>query len=167
MKIIIDTREQQPWWFRREVDRGDCQICQGCLTTGDYSVDEMRELVAIERKSISDLWSCVGGGRDRFRNQFERLAEIRWSCLIVEGSLTEVARYESPSGNTRKLQASHVIGTITSWSLRHSVPVWYGGTIRESERLGFLWLRAAWREWISETAPPPETEIAPTTNASL
>ena len=52
--IIIDTREQIPWEFR------DLPTEPGTLDTGDYSVSGLEHLIAVERKSLDDLWPASG-----------------------------------------------------------------------------------------------------------
>lgn len=61
MVILVDTREQRPLSF------GDLPTRRATLVTGDYSViangRDLRDVVVIERKSVSDLLGCIGGQR--------------------------------------------------------------------------------------------------------
>lgn len=147
LEIIVDTREQRPWTWRPEIAAGEVSLHHEALETGDYSLVGMKELVTIERKSLADLWGCVGGHRERFKKQFERLQHIRWPALVVEGSLYQIGGHRSRahSCDNRKVLSSHVIGTLTSWGLRYNVQIWLAGSPRESERLAFYWLRNARR----------------------
>jgi len=45
----------------------------GTLATGDYSIAELESVVAIERKSQADMLSCIGGERERFEREVQRL----------------------------------------------------------------------------------------------
>ena len=48
--IIIDTREQQPWSFE------DYVVANKKLDTGDYSIEGLQDVFAIERKkSINEI----------------------------------------------------------------------------------------------------------------
>ena len=50
LKIIVDTREQQPWSF----DFNEIAVAK--LDTGDYSVAGLEEVLCIERKkSVSEI----------------------------------------------------------------------------------------------------------------
>jgi len=49
MKIIQDTREQKGWDFSSY----NCSVVTGSLMTGDYTLQGLENLVAIERKSKS------------------------------------------------------------------------------------------------------------------
>src|SRR5271167_3689962 len=86
--ILIDSREQCPLAFRGVETR------DATLKTGDYSCEaagvDMRDSCAIERKSVDDLLSCIGGQRERFERELERLAQIKFRALVIEGTLTEV-----------------------------------------------------------------------------
>ena len=147
LSIIIDTREQQPWTFAAEVARGEAEVSTKCLSVGDYSLGApgMTEMVAVERKSVADLWGCCGKGRRRFRAQMVRLAALRWPLLIVEGTLLDIARHPVRGGYRRKLTAAAVIGTISGWSMELGVPWLPAGSVRQAERMCFLHLRHAAR----------------------
>ena len=64
---VVDSREQLP------LDLEPLQSVRGTLTTGDYSVAGMESIVAIERKSLGDLLSCIGKERERFDKEVMRL----------------------------------------------------------------------------------------------
>ena len=64
---IIDSREQLP------LDLAPLQTVPGTLTTGDYSVKGLESIVAIERKSLSDLLSCIGTSRERFDKEIHAI----------------------------------------------------------------------------------------------
>src|SRR5271155_38776 len=87
--ILIDTREQAPLAF------GDIATERATLVTGDYSVVadgvDLRGVVAIERKSVSDLLGCIGGQRERFERELQRLAQLRFRALVIEATFSEVA----------------------------------------------------------------------------
>jgi len=147
LSIIIDTREQQPWTFAAEVARGEAEVSTKCLSVGDYSLGApgMTEMVAVERKSVADLWGCCGKGRRRFRAQLERLAAIRWPLIIIEGTLEQIVAHPVRGGYRRKLTAAAVIGTISGWSAELGVPWVPAGGVRLAERLAFIHLRHAQR----------------------
>jgi len=145
LQILIDTREQQPWTFAAEVARGEAEVSTKCLKTGDYALRGMTEMVAVERKSVADLWGCCGKGRRRFRAQMERLAALRWPLLIVEGTVADIAGHPVRGGYRRKMTASVVVNTMHSWSMELGVPWVPAGGVRLAERLAFIHLRHAQR----------------------
>lgn len=149
LEIIVDSRESLPWQWQPEVAAGEVVLVRAALKTGDYApaAPALRELCAIERKSLQDLAGCVGGGRDRFRAQFERLARLRWPLIIVEASIAGIAKYRSRAHacDRRQILPAHIIGTMMSWSLELGVPWLPGGSVRQCERLALRHLRAAAR----------------------
>ena len=64
---VVDTREQCP------LDLSPLTTVVGTLATGDYSVKGLVDVVAIERKSLSDLLGCIGQSRERFDKEIMRL----------------------------------------------------------------------------------------------
>lgn len=115
--IVIDTREQLPWEFRSPAETMT-------LKSGDYSLLEMEtgrpleDLVAIERKSLSDFLGSITSGRERFEKEMQRLHEgCEWPWLIVESTLTQIAAGEYRSNVSPKT----VFGTIESWMSKYRV----------------------------------------------
>src|SRR6266851_1529925 len=92
--ILCDTREQLPLMlpnFRRAT-----------LVTGDYSVEGYEELIAVERKTLEDLYGCFGQSRERFVRELDRLAAYRYPAIVIEASLAQVvagARYSQVQRN--------------------------------------------------------------------
>jgi hypothetical protein len=71
--ITIDTREQKP------LKLNNCDVFTEKLEFGDYSCDA---LLAIERKSLSDLVSTLSSGFERFNREIER-AKIAGGYIVV------------------------------------------------------------------------------------
>jgi hypothetical protein len=110
---LIDTRERSPFDFSRFPNWIKEEKRQK-LKVGDYSVEGMENLLALERKSLSDLMSTLMQHRPRFFKMCEQLAEYRWRALIVEDS------YEDSSRHTTK----HTIPWLTPTPLRAPSTPW-------------------------------------------
>jgi len=132
MRIIIDTREQRPWGF-------DCETRRATLATGDYSIDGLAHLVAVERKSLTDLVGCIGNGRDRFKAELQRLRAYRFRAIIIESTLADIEGGASPpwppNGNGRRVQPSHVLGSLAHWQATYEIPIWLAGEPEAAARL--------------------------------
>jgi ERCC4-type nuclease len=91
------------------------------LITGDYSVEGMEHLISLERKSLSDLLFCIGGDRERFERELQRLSQMRYPAIVVEASLAEALR------GTRytDLHPSQILGSLVSWSIKLRIPIWF------------------------------------------
>src|SRR5271170_645237 len=115
LTILVDTREQCPLPFRGFTTE------RAGLKTADYSCiasgADLRDIVAIERKSVGDLLGCIGGGRDRFERELERLAQIKFRALVIEGTLTEVVEATAD----RRLTPSQVVGSVLAWTFKYGV----------------------------------------------
>lgn len=115
LTILIDTREQLPLVFRGFATE------RATLATGDYSVSadgvDLREVVAIERKSVGDLLGCIGGQRDRFERELARLAQLRYRALVIEGSMIDVV--DATAG--RRLTSRQVLGSTLAWLFKYNV----------------------------------------------
>lgn len=117
--IVVDTREQLPYTFPRTVSRA--------LQAGDYSIDGLEDRVAVERKSLPDLFGSVGKGRDRFRREWERLAKMERAAVVIEASLSDV-RCSPPAYSAMHPRA--VVQTLIAWSVRYDVHVVFAGSRR-------------------------------------
>jgi len=124
--VRIDTREQTPYTFeglRFDADRDyvpmavPCEV--GTLATGDYSIVGMEDLVTVERKSLADLYSTLGQGRERFKEEHRRMAELVFAAVVIEADWQTILRYP-PSHS--QLNPKCVFRTALSWQQRYGVP---------------------------------------------
>jgi ERCC4-type nuclease len=101
----VDTREQQP------LDLTPLQVVTATLTTGDYSVQGLEHIVAIERKSLPDLIGCVGVERDRFDREAQRLLAYPVRALVVEATWPDIE-----AGDWRsKVTPAAALGSLLGW----------------------------------------------------
>jgi len=136
---VIDTREQHP------LDLAPLNVVRGTLATGDYSVVGLETVVSIERKSLTDLLGCVGGERERFDREVQRLIAYPVRALVVESTWAdlELGRWSS------KVTTSAAIGSVLGW-IAAGLPVVMAGDHtragRYVSRLLFIAARRRWRE---------------------
>jgi len=83
--VLVDTRERDPLTFVSFPNWIGGETRQK-LGAGDYSVEGMEGLLALERKTLSDLITTVMQFRPRFFRMCERLAQCRWKALLIEAS---------------------------------------------------------------------------------
>ena len=148
--IIIDSREQSPFDFRDlPADKKEgggyiiVQTKRQALRTGDYSIEGMEERISIERKSIEDLFNCVGNDRDRFERQLMRLNELEKPFLVVEADWARIAKGCVHS----KLQPKTVIRSVIAWQMNYFPKVhwWFCSGKREAELCTFRILDRFWK----------------------
>ena len=120
MRLIIDTREQSPYTFKKY----DVEPSRGTLPTGDYSLPGFEDRAALERKSLDDLVGCLmGGNRERFERELARAAHYDLFAVVVEASLDDVSkgRYQS------KMTSHAALQSIVTFQVRYRIPfIWAG-----------------------------------------
>ncbi len=134
---LIDSREQMP------LDLAPLRTTSATLPTGDYSVRGLEHVVAVERKSLSDLLACVGRERERFDREVQRLLACPTRALVVEASWAILEAGEWRSEVTPQAAVGSCLGWVAS-----GLPVLMAG---DHERAGRLVARilytAARRRW--------------------
>ncbi|HEX3998964.1 MAG TPA: ERCC4 domain-containing protein [Pirellulales bacterium] len=134
---IIDTREQLP------VDLAPLQVEPGTLTTGDYSVRGLEPVVAIERKSLSDLLSCIGQERERFDREVLRLLAYPTRAIVIEATWPEIEAGQWRS----KITPTAAIGSCIGW-IAMGLPIIMAGDHQRAGRyIAKLLYTAARRRW--------------------
>lgn len=145
MKIIIDTREQEPFTFRHEKMNATTEL--GTLAVGDYSLAGLEDKVAVERKSLSDLVMCLGRERERFERELARGAALDAFAVVCEGSWLELARGEYRS----RLNPHAACQSVLAFAGRYRVPFLFAGSRSAAEYMawGFLrqYLEGARKRW--------------------
>ncbi len=131
--IVVDTREQTPLDFGPLV-----AVTRATLPTGDYSIQGYESEVAVERKSKSDAYGCVGAGRARFERCLLRLGAMRRGAIVIETSLK---RFTTPPGRSA-ISPQQAVGSYISWSCQHRLPVFWCGSREYAARVTLRYLMA-------------------------
>jgi ERCC4-type nuclease len=146
--VLIDTREQLPYVFAditEDLETPDGQwrapylfadvpadkehgggvwrvnVERLTLPSGDYSLDGYATEVAVERKSICDLFGTVGQGRERFIRELERLNEMAFAAVVVEAEWSSI--FNDPPRHTR-LQPRTIYRSVRAWEQRYPRVHW-------------------------------------------
>lgn len=149
--IIVDTREQSPYQFTGFVaDATDgagplvIQTRTAGLASGDYSLAGMEEVVAVERKSLADLFSTIGQGRSRFERELQRLNQMRFAAVVVEAEWSTVLN--DPPPHTR-LTPKTIWRSVVCWQQRYTRVHWsFLPSRRHAEVMTLRVLERAWKE---------------------
>ena len=131
MTILVDTREQDtPKLHRRLEDMGR-PYERAALTSGDYSAKfilpdgaeySLADRLAVERKmGLDEICGNYTRGRDRFRREFDRMAEKGGKLyLIIENATWEnvlAGKYRS------QLSPSCLIASLMAWNSRYGTQI--------------------------------------------
>lgn len=163
--VLIDTREQLPYGFANLA--ADAAAGGGPLTvttelaslpTGDYSLADLTDRVCVERKSLADLFSTLGQGRDRFERELERMSSMDVAAIVVEASLADIIR--NPPALSR-MSPKAVYRTILAWTIRYPTVHWLPcGCRRLAEVTTFRFLEKFWQ--YSQRDNQPKVDGDPT-----
>ncbi len=137
-RIVIDTREQEPWGFT-------CVTLRRALPAGDYSVDGLEDIVAVERKSLADFTRTVVHEFPRFASELHQLAKLPHACVVVEADLDGVLRGEA-ADVLRGAAAQSVLGAAVHIQVHFGVPVIWCGSRQAACAFADAFLRMVARE---------------------
>ena len=92
LKIIVDTREQNPFFFRAQLHLPNAKIERGKLDAGDYSITSAgEEEVAFERKgTLCEFVGCLFD--ERFWREMARLKFYDWKGVYVVGTVGDIRK---------------------------------------------------------------------------
>jgi ERCC4-type nuclease len=147
--VVVDGREKAPYQFCGL--RADANLRRrplvvpwewAYLETGDYSVKGHEGEVAVERKSLADLYTTLGQHRDRFEAEHERLSEMQFAAVVIEASWETILKHPPEFS---KLQPKSVYRTALSWAVRYRVPWFAMPGRRAGEVTTFRLLERWWR----------------------
>lgn len=113
-KLVIDTREQQPFTFEGLV------VVRKALKAGDYSIEGLEDRVAVERKNKSDAWGCMSDSRARFERCAERLAALDRALIVIECSLEAFCIRPH---QIERVNVASAVGGYISIMVRYGIPV--------------------------------------------
>ena len=139
MRIVIDSREQNPFTFEGK----DCEVVTGALPTGDYSLAGLTDVIAIERKSLSDLVGCLtGDNRERFERELARGRALDYFAVVIESGFTELTAKQYRSGMNPHAAAQ----SILAFQVRYRTPFFWAGSRKAAEYVTFSLLSKFLRE---------------------
>ena len=134
LKIIVDTREQQPWSF----DFNEIAVAK--LDTGDYSVAGLEEILCIERKkSVSEIANNIV--EKRYKDWTKRMSKYKYKFLMLEFDLDDVYRYpripDVPKKLWEKIKVSpkFIIKCLIELQVYYNMQVVFCGDHENAERL--------------------------------
>ena len=147
--VLIDTREKEPFTFNR-FPNWVAGARRQKIDAGDYSIQGMEDVLAMERKSLSDLITTLLHHRSRFFKMCEQLTQYRWRAILVEASYEDI---KSPYDEEYNAQAhpNAVSGTLDALEARFSIPVIYTSQYRAlAEEKAASWLSKHFTYWYLE-----------------
>jgi len=116
-KIIVDTREQEPYSF----DASNIEVIRRALPAGDYSVEGHERSVAVERKTLEDFVFTVIRARKRFTKELKLLSGYETACIVVEAEFRDLlcGRYRCGA------HPKSLLGLLLSIVVDFRIPVFF------------------------------------------
>ena len=148
MIILIDRREQKPFFYSKVGDPNfpGLKIKFDTLKSGDYSIENMSDpdcehSISVERKSMIDLFSSTGRGRDRLIAEFKRMQEFDYSALVIEEDYKNM--FKSPPAAS-SMSPKSVFRSILAFSIRYNLHIFACPNRIFAEKTTYLLLKRFW-----------------------
>lgn len=120
--VLVDSREQLPFSFSRFPNWIGGEKRVG-LPVADYSIEGMEDILALERKSLTDLIGSLTANRPRFLAMCEKLSEYRHKALLVEATYEDIkATY---SGEWSDAHPNGISGSLDAIESRYGIHIIY------------------------------------------
>jgi ERCC4-type nuclease len=129
MKILIDTREQQPLNFTNH------ETQSSYLKTGDYTIENYEDKIAFERKSPQDLFQTLSWGHDRFRDELQRASSYDYFAIVVEVPFTSVLNKSFRNAHYSSLKGTTITKMLSTIRLKYGVDIIYCTDRREASQI--------------------------------
>jgi ERCC4-type nuclease len=131
-EAATDTREPEPHPWLPFLPEG-WSFERARLKTGDLALAVLPQGAVVERKTPSDLVSCMTSSRERFERELARSRYLGRFVVVVEGGLPDVLAAR------RAMSDASVIGTIAAWQRRYT-GFFFAGSIRIAAEFSFRFL---------------------------
>jgi len=140
--LIIDSMEQKPYSFKA-FRKWFAAIERKKLAAGDYSIAGLEDRVAVERKSLQDLFNCCSPyhSREAFVRACERLGKFDFAAMVIEGSISKILR----SNEFSSMHPNAVFGTIQALAVRWGIQPWFAPTRAVAEEITACLLHKAYQ----------------------
>jgi hypothetical protein len=117
--VVVDNREQQPFVFtglRGDAIQGQRNLLvrtvTRCLPAGDYSLAGFERQIAVERKSLFDLFHTLGQSRARFSRELLKLSSYEFSAVVVEADWGIILGRPPPRS---RLNPKTIFRSVIAW----------------------------------------------------
>jgi ERCC4-type nuclease len=134
LKIVIDTREQQPWEFSR------CVTASKKLDTGDYSLEGYEHLLCIERKkSVGEIANNIV--EKRFKDVIDRMTNYKYAFFIMEFNMQDILSYPIGSNVPKKMwdklrvSSGFILKVLLEIQLKYNIKILFCGDASNASKV--------------------------------
>ena len=143
--IIIDTRERKPWSFEHHAK------ANYKLDPGDYSIEGLENLIAIERKrNVAEFANNIT--EKRFVDVVERLSKIPYSFILFEFGMDQIMSYPIGSDIPKRLwdkiriSPTFLLKHIVDLQISHNIKIVFCGNSDNAEKIALSIMRRVYKE---------------------
>ena len=143
--IIVDTREQKPWSFEHHAKANHK------LDTGDYSIEGLENLVAIERKrNVAEFANNIT--EKRFVDVVERLSQIKYAFILFEFDMKDIVQYPIGSDipkrlwNKIRISPAFILKHIVDLQIEHNIKIIFCGDSNNAEKVALSLMRKIYKK---------------------
>ena len=138
-KIVVDTREQKPYKFDNSIT--------GKLDVGDYSIEGLEDIVAIERKTLDDWVSSITKNRKQMEEKvkYARL-KLFYYAIVIESDMTKMWQKRRYS----KVPPAAYINTALKWSVKYNLPIFFSSNASQGKYITKTLLDGFHNYWFKE-----------------
>jgi ERCC4-type nuclease len=144
--IIVDTREQKPWCFEHHA------TANHKLDTGDYSIQGLENILAIERKrNVAEFANNIT--EKRFKDVIERLSKMPHSFILFEFDFNKVMTYPIGSEIPKKLwdkikiTPAYILRNIIELQVDHNINIIFCGDSSNAEIIALSIMKKIYRKY--------------------
>jgi DNA excision repair protein ERCC-4 len=127
MDIVVDSREQRPLWTK------DIEI--KALNVGDYSLKGHEDKIAVERKSLQDLFGTLGSGHKRFKKELERAEGYDYFAIVVDGSYSDCKKKNFAGSFYSKMKGYVIIKILFTLHVKYKINIFFTNGRVESKQV--------------------------------
>ena len=140
--LLVDSREKTPYTFG-PFQKWFAGIERRALRVGDYSIEGLEDRIAVERKTVEDLFNSCSplSSREAFVRACARLGRLEFAALVIEGSLEDILEGFTCSN----MHPNAVLGTLEALAVRWGIQPWFAGTPDLAEELTACLLHKAYQ----------------------
>jgi ERCC4-type nuclease len=145
--VVINTREQEPFPLYANHPNWIDGETRNALETGDYTIQGMEHLLALERKRLADIFACTVTDRAGFIAECERLSHFRWKAILIESTFEDLKASVPPEGFLGA-HPNGVFGTLDAIEAKFGIPLRYSSMNRDlATECAASWLSKHFTYW--------------------
>ena len=128
MKIVVDSREQKPLWTGDKIERRKLEV-------GDYSIRGAEDKIAIERKSLGDLFGTLGANQRRFKSELDKAINYDYFAIVIDGSYSSCVNKDFRGSHFSRMRGYVITSILFTMHLKYGINIFFANSRDESRKI--------------------------------